>query len=295
MSLQHSESEWEEMHGAAEDALETGDYAIAADRYECALELAERLELGDGFVADSLEGLAAARSLAGESAEVGPIDQRASDTRDRLLAEEEASLLPDQAAIAKCLDQCASHRLMQGKKSEAILLYERALEVRKSVFGELHFDVANSIAALASAHSHRDHNNSRTVELWQDAVDILERLFGEPETRTHEVASSLTGNLENLAMRAFAQDDFDTAETFFRRVVQVNSEFLGGESCVQPINAPAFARVLMHRSEFDEAETILKAADSEPILADERRRTLIELYEAAGRNEEAESLKREFQ
>ena len=246
-------------------------------------------------MADSLEGLATARSLADESAEVHAIEHRASEIRDRLLAEEEASVPRDQPAIAECLDRCAFHRLTKGNKSEAIRLFERALHIRKSVFGEVHFNVANSITILAGACSFRDHNNARTAELWKDAVEILERLYEDPDTRTANVVSSLTGNLENLAMRAFAKDDFDAAESLFRRVVHLNTQFFGKERCAQPLNSPAFAHILMHRSEFGEAESILKASNNVTHMAAARKRVLIELYEATGRYEDAESLKRESQ
>lgn len=114
MTSQRRESEWEATLEAAEDALNADDYESAADRYRRALELAERCELGDEYVADSLEGLATARSLADESAEVQAIEHRASEIRDSLLAEEEASVPPDHATIAECLDRCAFHRLTNG-------------------------------------------------------------------------------------------------------------------------------------------------------------------------------------
>ena len=275
MPSQHRESEYEATLKAAEDAFNADDYELAADGFQRILELAERDKLGDEYVADSLEGLATARSLADESAEVQAIEHRASEIRDRLLAEKEASVPPGHAAIAECLDRCAFHRLRQGNKSEAIQLFERALHIRKGVLGEVHFDVANSITILAGAYSFRDHHNVRTAELWKDAVEILERLFDKPETRTYGVVISLTGNLDNLAMRAYEQDEFDTAESLFRRVVEVNSAFFGPEGCVQPLNAPAFARVLMHRGGFDEAEGVLKVPHSDAHLATERKRTLM--------------------
>ncbi len=51
----------------------------------------------------------------------------------------------------------------------------------------------------------------------------------------------------------------------------------------------------MRRNEFQEAESVLTAANSDPHLAAARKQALIELYEATGRNEDAASLKRESQ
>lgn len=295
MASESDESEWEEVCDAADNALAAEDYEAAAEKYQRALELAEQHELGDEYVADSLEGLAAARSCAGAFAEAEAIEHRASEIRDRLLSEEEVSVPPDHAAIAECLDRCAFHRLREGMGSEAIRLFERALHIRRSMFGDNHFEVANSITILASAHSSRDHYSGKAGELWKDAVKILETLFARTETRTYEVVASLTGNLENLAMRAYEQDDFDTAEGLFRRVVAVNSTFFGHEGWEQLLNSPAFARILMHRGKLDEAESVLKAACSDHHLAAARRQALIELYETTGRKEEAESVRRKLQ
>ena len=295
MSSKCGRNEWESLVEAAEDAIDSDDYEGAAERYRQALALAERFQLGDECLADSLEGFATCRSLADKSADVESIERQASEIRDRLLAKEEASTPPDDAAIAECLDRCASHRLREGRKSEAIRLYERALHARRRAFGDAHFDVANSLTVLASAYSFRDHHCAKTAELWKDAVEILASLFANTETRTWEVVASLTGNLENLAMRAYEHDDRDTAEGLFRRVVEVNSVYFGPEGCVQPLNSPAFARILMHRGEFGEAEGILKADSNDVHLATARRQALIELYETNGRTEDAESLKCEPQ
>ena len=121
------------------------DFSAASDEYQNAVELAERFHLGDAHLAESLEGLAAARSRADESADIGPLFARAREIRDKLLAEKEASLGSDHLEIAECLDRCAFHRLMQKKPSEAIALHQRAFEIRKNALG------AMMVSALATS------------------------------------------------------------------------------------------------------------------------------------------------
>jgi tetratricopeptide (TPR) repeat protein len=289
-SLSSDETEWSVRFQAAQNALITHDFSTAADEYENAVELAERFHLGDELVAESLEGLAAARSRADEPPDIASLFNRACEIRDRLLAENEASLGPDHLEIAACLDRCAFHRLMQKKPSEAIAFHQRAFAIRKNALGELPFDVANTLTIMAGVFSMHERNKDAAAELWQRAVAILERLHDNPDTDTQNVAMSLKGNLENLAVHAFHQGDYPAAEALFQRVIEVITKSSGPDSCAQLCNVPTYAKVLARQHKYDEAENVINAATRNPHNVAACKDVLIELYRATGRDDEAESL-----
>lgn len=287
------ESAWSATFNAGQSALTKRDFAAAANEFQRAIELAERYHLTDEYLVESLEGLAAARFRAEKSSDVEFLFTRASEIRDRLLAETEASLGPDDLKVAECLDRCAFHRSRRGSNSEAIALYQRALEIRQSAHGELHFDVANTLTIMAGVCYRRQSDSEPRAELWQRAVRILEHLHDNPETDSLEVAFGLHGNLENLAVHQFKQGDFAAAEALFRRAIEVLNEFHGESESHQLCNVPTYAKVLIRQSKYREAEDVLSTSMHNRRLRAMCKDALIELYESTGRHDEAAALRDE--
>ena len=281
--------EWEKRYSAAQEALTTHNYQTAANEYHAAVELAEELNLDERIIADSLEGLAVALSLTNATVDVGPIWQHATQIRDSLLAESEKSLGMHNLTTAECLGCCASNRAMQRKYDEAIDFHQRALEVRKRLHGEFHFDVANTLTVMAGIYRMHQGDKETAAELWSQAAKILECLHENADTNSTKVAASLRGNLENLAVYAYDRGDYGMSENLFRRVVDVLNSTCATTGRTLPCNAPTFAKVLIHQKKFEEAENILDAAATcNSRLAAAYNEAKIELYKATGRMDEAE-------
>jgi tetratricopeptide (TPR) repeat protein len=284
------DAEWAASMRDAVSALVSQDFATAANLYQQAVEVAERSALDDTYLAESLEGLAAARSRNDEAADVSDLVDRAREIRDRDLVEQEVVYGPVSLEVAECIDRCAFHRLRKKNPSAAIALYERALAIRESVLGELHFDVANTLMIMGGVYSLFQRDRDAAATLWRRAAELLERLHTNPETDSQDVAMSLRGCLENLAVHAFFAGEYDESESLFRRVVQVANESFGSGSCSRPCNPHFFARVLIRQQKYDEAEDMLKPALSRRSLPAGHREALVELYRATGRDEAADAL-----
>jgi hypothetical protein len=165
------------------------------------------------------------------------------------------------------------------------------LAIRKAAFGELHFEVANTMTIIAGIHLLHERNEEAAEFLWEQATSILERLYRESGSDT-KVAMGLKGNLENLAGRAYDRGDFEKAESLFRRIIAISAQ-LGG--CAQPCNVPTFARVLVRLGKHEEAEHVLNAAKKQPsqfagLTGLAFRDAFIDLYKATGREDEAQAL-----
>ena len=94
---------------------------------------------------------------------------------------------------AKRLNQQAIQLYKQGEYNKAIVLAERALEIREKALGENHPDVAESLNNLALLYSNQG-RYSEAEPLYQRSLAILEKALGE----NHPLVANNLGNLAVL-------------------------------------------------------------------------------------------------
>jgi len=286
------ESTWAATFHTATVALMSFDYRTAINQYRLALEVAERLSPDSEPLAKNLEGLAHALSHAGESAAAISLLSRANELRLKLLTNIEFALGPRHLDVAECLDNLACNHRWQGKSSEAITVYQRALEIRTDELGEDHYDVATTLERMANVYSVHCHDRVNAARHWKRAIAILDRLHENPETCDAQVTNLLRVILELLGLNAYEQDNGAAAKAWFRRVAGVTTDAIGS-----PGIAPIYAKVLVRRQKFEDAEIVLNAASQidmrAPAWGKACKEAMIDLYEATGRHNEAESLQKE--
>ncbi|MDZ4686626.1 MAG: tetratricopeptide repeat protein [Planctomycetaceae bacterium] len=273
------------------------DTSKAVEEYCHAVQLAEAHSLGDECLAGSIERLVHARRTAQPESDVSGLQQRATELRTRLTLETDRRLAETVAAkgsqhpdVAECLSRCAFQSLVIGDAEKAIALHKQALSIRRNAFGELHFEVANTLTIIAGVYSLRLRNEEAAAALCEQAVAILEKLYealDASDSSSKNIAMSLKGNLENLATDAFRRGDFNRAEQIYRRIMEILVQTCEPGQCQLPCNAPIFVKVLIHQRKFDEAESILEMARKRGLLekgylAPKYQEALAELYQATG-------------
>ena len=119
----------------------------------------------------------------------------------------EAHLLADLGAIM----------LELGDAQSAHKLGEKALSLRRALFGDEHIDTAISLSNVASCHSGLG-NNQRALELGEQALEIQRKLFGEENPETARSLDNLSGYYNDLRKHQHALKLGEQALTIRRKL-----------------------------------------------------------------------------
>lgn len=162
-------------------SVQRGDYAAAVPRLEEALEIYRRY-LGD----DHLD-IAHLKLKLGEALWHASRMEEAERAFLDALDVGEASLGSDHSFVAEVLTKLAEFQAyVKLDNGAAVESLQRAISIQRSVFGDVHVEVANSLQNLATiAYSRRDFETAETQ--YREALRIRETLLGP---RHNQVASA---------------------------------------------------------------------------------------------------------
>jgi tetratricopeptide (TPR) repeat protein len=134
---------------------------------------------GSKEVAESLHGIALAKSDLGSHAEAEALYRRALDIWEKALG-------PESEEVAGCLTNLAISCEDQGKLGEAEPLFRQALAIREKVLGAEHPEVAFSLSNLVS-NNHGRGNYPEAMRLHQRVISIWEDKLGpeHPDLAPH--------------------------------------------------------------------------------------------------------------
>ena len=103
-----------------------------------------------------------------------------------------------------------------GKYAEAVPLLERALELRESIHGGTHLEVAKCLNLLGDVHRQRG-TYTRAEPLFERALAIREAALG----KNHPDVAKLLNNLANLYSR---QGLYARAEPLYERALAIRKQ-----------------------------------------------------------------------
>ncbi len=172
--------------------------------------------------------------------EIRLVELRAATESDRSL-QEARRLLADSVSLRRA-----------GKYDQAIPPGERAIEIRESVLGSEHPDVAASLNNLGEVFRMKG-DYTRTEQLYKRALEIREKALG-PE---HPDAVS---SLNNLAILHYLRGKFDQAEQLYKRALEIREKVLGPEHRDVATTLNNMALVYRSKSDFDKAEQLFNRA-----------------------------------
>ncbi len=180
-----------------------------------------------------------------------------------------------------------------GLYDESQPLLEQSVALRRSVYGDLHPDVAETLADLAWLLDNLgDYDQAK--ELYREALETRKTIFGEKHP---DVALSLN----DLAIVAMTTGDYDEAERLFRESLAMQRELLGNEHEDMPDALNNLAVVLTEKGKFDEAEDLYREtlAMQRKLLGDDHPKVALSLVNLGsllydkGEYDEAETTLRE--
>ena len=276
--------EWKPRYNAAVSAMLARDYETAVTEYSRALTAAETESVSAAELADTLEGLAGTRKQLDANDEVDELFDRAEVARHLILDHSIAHYGERDPRTANAYRRFAMHNIKRQRPTVAVAFLEKTLEVQKAYYGVNDFEVANTLTFIGGIHPDRRAKR----KFWEQAVEILDHLNEHPEETTTKaapyVSRSLQGNLENLAGHAYEDERLDEAEAYFRRAAALCKPVSSERTC-RLCNANSFAKVLLAKQKYGEAEEllldILESADR--ITRHICGETLADLYEQTDR------------
>lgn len=95
-----------------------------------------------------------------------------------------------------------------GDYQEAQPLLEKALQIRRNLYGEVHPDVVTSMASLADVVRNKG-NNEQAIELRRNVLDFRRRLAGDDDPKTIDALHALASALHGSGRSADAEPLFD--------------------------------------------------------------------------------------
>jgi tetratricopeptide (TPR) repeat protein len=165
---------------------------------------------------------------------------------------------PNQPEIAAALRETIGWTYVwYGRFDEAERLMMSALEVRRSLFGNQHLDVAKSLYRLGVLHIDRGDPEAAEEPL-QQALEIRQSLLGSDHQDVAEVLN---------AMAILSQDDhdLDRAEELYREAVGIHRAALEEERVVGKLGQVTYAKtlanlsgILVQTGDLEEAEQLLR-------------------------------------
>ena len=304
-NLEYKRQNWEQAEALMNEASQTSAATFGAESSAVANVLAMQCSL-----AEARQDLAAANRLA----------QAALDMRRKTLP-------PDHPDIAASLRQLSSLRGTQSRPEEALALLQQALEIQRihgasdydacesmlnlATYEYMYGDISKAVTLardaqrmlselLGDKHPAVTSAKSRIAkflteqQLYDEALalrlDVLARERDDPHYEMLEIA----GAADEAGSVLLLMGRFDEAEPLLRESLELRRRELPMDHFAPGRSLIRLGACLVGQRKFEEAERVLlegeaiwsKQSNAAP-LTKEARRSLIELYEASGRTEEA--------
>ena len=169
-------------------------------------------------------------------------------------------------------------------------ILEKSLELKRSVYGDDHLEVADSLRALGILYDTQGRYEDAAA-LFKESLEVVENVFGSDHP-------NLARNLNSLAVVYWNQGKYDDAEPLFQRSLGIKEKALGPDD-PEVGNTLTNLGVLYHlQTKYAQAEPLFKRAltISEKELGEDHPdvaaglNNLGSLYEDMGKPQEAEPL-----
>jgi len=147
-----------------------------------------------------------------------------------------------------------------GERELSVDFHERALAMRRRLYGEMHLDVAQSLNALGvTLYGMRDYDSTRVV--WEEALNIREALHDGSHRDVAESLSNLGAVYGDLYWsNGFAEEYFDKAEDYYTRGLDMTRREIGPYHPFYASNLHNFGMTLRDRGAYQEASVRLEEA-----------------------------------
>lgn len=121
--------------------------------------------------------------------------------------------------VALTLDQLAESLCQLGKRAQAIPVRQHLVQIRETVLGTDHIEVANSLNSLAELYYSMG-KFPEAQPLSERIMDIYEKIFGSEHLGLAMISTF-------LALIYHGQEQYEKAEDFYKRAISIKQKVLG--------------------------------------------------------------------
>jgi eukaryotic-like serine/threonine-protein kinase len=229
-------------------AIYRGDLATAEQYHRHGLDLRQRV-VGPS---DSLTGTS--HLLLGSTLRREGNDTAAEREFRTALSIFESSRAPHNEGVADALIHLAYLLEVHPTRfREAEPLYDRALEVRRRLYGNGHPLVAAAIGDIGAYYARHSRNYAKAERLLNERLDFVRRAYGS----AHPAYATTLGT---TAESFLIMKNFDVAERLYREALTIGPRIRAADHVGIAGHKVGLARVLMERGRYDEAEDLIRDA-----------------------------------
>ena len=194
---------------------------------------------------------------------------------DILITQQSTQENPELAKAEK-LNQEVLNLIKEGKYQEAIPLAQQALEIRQTILGKEHIDVAVSLNNLASLYESLG-EYEKALPLYQEALAIFQKRLGEENT-------AVAISLNNLAHLYQLMGRYEQALSFYQKTLEMRRKILGNEHPDVAISLNNLASLYESLGEYEKALSLYQKALEmlEKLLGKEHLDVALSLNNLAG-------------
>ena len=207
----------------------------------------------------------------------GQASEQARQELEALLAEAESTLGADAAATRNTRHALATQFEYAGDLAAAASLYRRTLECREQALGgQRHVALIPHLINLAAVLK-ADNAFDAAKPLYQRALSIAERSYGNAHPTT-------AACLDNLAGLLYAGQDFTAAEDYYQRALGIAEQAFGPAHPATAASAHNLGTVMDAREQFKAAEELFRRALDirQAVYGDDHMDTASSLHNLAG-------------
>ncbi|MGZ8843011.1 MAG: tetratricopeptide repeat protein, partial [Pyrinomonadaceae bacterium] len=178
-----------------------------------------------------------------------PLLQMALERQQRILGDNHPDVLSTRAAW---LASTAAIKINESNFAAAERPAQEALAIRRTLLGNEHTDVLDSLNTLATViYSKGDLTTAE--QLFREALTLRRKLFGEDHP---DIASYIN----NLGFLLYEKGDYQSAEPLFRDALARHRRLRGKDDPTTATSINNLALVLQNQSRYDEAEPLFREA-----------------------------------
>lgn len=148
--------------------------------------------------------------------------------------------------VALTLDQLAESLCQLGQRAQAIPIRQHLVEIRETVLGRDHIEVANSLNSLAELFYSMG-RFEQAQPLSERIMDIYEKIFGSEHLGLAMIATF-------LALIYHGQQDYERAEVHYKRAIAIKQKVLGYNHNEVGLLMENYSALLMACNRGEEAE-----------------------------------------
>ena len=204
----------------------------------------------------------------------------------------EDGLIEDPVVRAKFMETLGNVYRRLGALDKAEQLLMEAIQIRRSLYGSMHLEIASSLSRIGSLLTDQG-NYVDAVETLREALTIQQELLGDDH---HDTVDTMN----NLANALQASNRMNESELLYRKIISINRNHEDRQEYLAT-NLTSLGNLLSEQQNYTEAEELLHEALEirQRILGREHPRTAVTLNNLAqmlrrsGSAESAEPLLRE--